>query len=524
MCSEQRIKTLADLPRHQALKYADRVAFVSDRETTYREFNWNTNRVANALLSERLSPTARIALLAKDSERCFEVIFGAAKANTVSLGINWRLAPSEIRYIINDAQTEVLFVDQEFFSKIETIRHELASVRKIIALSGEHSEWPSYSDWLKGASDVDPETASGSEDVVVQMYTSGTTGHPKGVMLANRSFFAMVDQMDAIDINWFDWSPDDVSLLNIPTFHIGGLWWAVRGLASGAKNVVMDTFVAWKALDLIRRYGVTKACFVPAMLQLMLAEPACRQTNLSSMNHIAYGGAPIALSTLQDAMKTFGCKFTQLYGMTETGNMAVNLPHSDHVLEGSQLMGSAGKALAGVELKVIDRDGNSLTPFNIGEICIKSPANMIGYWNLDEATAQTLIDGWIHTGDAGYLDEAGYLFICDRIKDMIIYAGENVYPAEIESVISSHQDVSEVAVIGVPDARWGESIKALVVLKPNAKTRSVDIIAHSRKHIADFKVPKSVEFVNSLPRTPSGKLRKAEIRAPYWKGHERMVN
>ncbi len=520
----ERIKTLADLPRVQAAKYGDRVAFVSDCEMTYREFDERTNGVANALIAGGHQTGARVALLAKDSVRCFEVTFGSAKARAVSVGINWRLAPPEISYILNDAGAEILFVDEEFFSKIEKIKDELPNVKKITALTGQHPRWSSYADWLDGHSHSDPLIAIRPEDIAVLMYTSGTTGHPKGVMLANYSFFAIVDQMNERGINWFDWSPDDVSLLNIPSFHIGGLWWAIRGLAAGAKNVVMETFVAWKALQLIQQHGITKACFVPAMLQLMMAERDCDKTDLTSLQHIAYGGSPIPLSTLCAAMKTFGCRFTQLYGMTETGNMAVNLHHTDHDLSGNELMRSAGRALPGVELRVIDSDGHPLPPRSIGEICIKSPANMLGYWNLDEATAKTLKGGWIHTGDAGYLDEAGYIYICDRIKDMIIYAGENVYPAEIENAISGHSAVAEVAVIGVPDARWGESIKALVILKTGTRATASEIIAHTRQQIADFKVPKSVEFVTTLPRTPSGKLRKAEIRAPYWKGHERMVN
>lgn len=519
------IPTLADLPRMQAARYGARTAFIAgERQITYAEFDASVNRVANGLIGEGVARGARVALLDKDSVQGFEVLFGSAKAGAVALGINWRLAAPEISYIINDAQAEILFVGREFFPKVEAMAQELKSVRKIIAISGQHTDWPGYEQWRDERAETDPLVQVDEQDVAVQMYTSGTTGNPKGVQLAHYSFFAVLAEMERRGINWIDWSEEDVNLLVIPSFHIGGLWWAVRGLAAGAKNVVMDAFTGWQTLAFIQRYRVTKTCLVPSMMQLMLVEPDCPKTDFSSLQYVVYGGSPIPLELLQQAMRTFNCWHAQIYGMTETGNAAVSLPPEDHDPLGNERMAAAGKPFPGVEVRVIDEGGNSVPPRTIGEICLKSPANMVGYWNQREATAKTLINGWIHTGDAGYLDQDGYVYICDRVKDMIIYAGENVYPAEVERAIYSHEAVAEVAVIGVPDQRWGESIKALVVLKPGASATAGQIIAHARRQIADFKAPKSVDFVDSLPHTASGKLRKGELRAPYWQGHERKVN
>jgi long-chain acyl-CoA synthetase len=237
-----------------------------------------------------------------------------------------------------------------------------------------------------------------------------------------------------------------------------------------------------------------------------------------------YGGSPIPTPLLRESIEVFGCEFGQIYGLTETGNTAVFLRPEDHADLQSERLRAAGRPYPGVEVKVIDEQGAALSAGEIGEICLRSPANMTGYWNRPEATAETLREGWVHTGDAGYLDEQGYVFVCDRVKDMIIYAGENVYPAEVESVLMGHEAVAECAVIGVPSERWGEEIKAVVVLRPEASAAAQEILAHARAEIAAFKVPRSVDFVDALPRTPSGKVKKAALRAPYWEGRERQVN
>lgn len=519
------IRTLADMTRFHAAERGDSVALEFEgRETTFGRLDGAASQVANALLADDVVPGTRCATVTKDSDHVYELQFGIAKANAVVQGVNWRLAPREIAFIVNDGGAELLFVGEDLFDKVEAIRGELTTVKKIIAMSGSHPEWQPYEAWRDAQPDTDPMLPADPEAVVVQMHTSGTTGHPKGVQLPNRSFFEVIRSMRAHGDDWIGFSDRDVSLQCFPLFHIGGFWWAVTGLNAGSKNVVMETFVAWRALELLAKHRVTKVCMVPAMMGMCLSEPSCKDTDFSTLTHIVYGGSPIPIPLLKQSIETFGCDFAQIYGLTETGNTAVCLRPDDHRDLASERLKAAGAPYPGVRTKVIDEEGAELPPRAIGEICLHSPANMVGYWNRPDATAETLRDGWVHSGDAGYLDEDGYVYVCDRVKDMIISAGENIYPAEVESAVCTHEAVAEAAVIGIPDDRWGEQVKAVVVLKPGATARPHEIIARCRAEIADFKVPRTVDFVEALPRTPSGKVKKGELREPYWKGRERRVN
>jgi acyl-CoA synthetase (AMP-forming)/AMP-acid ligase II len=528
MSDRYAVQTLAEMSRFHARERGDRTALCfRDRPTTFAELDRAASRVANALIALGVTPGTRCATVTRDSDHVAELQLGIAKARGVIQGINWRLAPPEIATIVADGAAEVLFVGEESFAAVEAVLADMPSVRHVITTSGAHPRWPSYvelRDEAGGRGDADPLLPADPEEVVVQMHTSGTTGRPKGVMLPNRAFFAVIRSMHAAGDAWIGFTERDVSLQCFPLFHIGGFWWWVTGLHAGAANVIQDAFVAHQALALIERHRVTKTCLVPAMLGMMLAEPACRTTDLSTLTHVVYGGSPIPTPLLQESIRTFGCDFGQIYGLTETGNTAVFLRERDHDDLESKRLQAAGRPYPGVRVKVIGEDGADLPPRAIGEICIHSPANMVGYWNRPDATAETLRDGWVHTGDAGYLDEDGYVFVCDRVKDMILYAGENVYPAEVESALMAHPAILECAVIGVPHERWGEEVKALVVLKDGASAKPHEILAAARGKIAPFKIPKTVEFLAALPRTPSGKVQKAKLRAPYWEGRERQVN
>lgn len=518
-------QTLPEVSRWQAHTRGEAIAFVfEERELTFHQLEIHSNQVAHGLLREAIQPQSRVALLSKDSDASYEILLGCAKAKAVLLGINWRLAAQEVSYILQDGEAEVLFVGEEFVPVIEQIRHELTNVRKIITVSGKHSEWTPYLHWRLAQNETAPALTYDADEVVVQMYTSGTTGHPKGVQLAHRSFFRLMQGMRAQGDAWMSLHSADKLLLSLPTFHIGGLWWAVQGFIAGAQGMILDSFIAWKALQIIEKHRVTKVAMVPAMIQFTLAEPTCQQTDFSSVQGFLYGGSPITPPLLAQAMTTFNCDFFQIYGMTETGNMAVCLRPDDHRVEGNYRMKSAGRPVPGVQVRVIDGAGNPLPPHQTGEICLWSPARMVGYWKNEQATGETMTDGWIRTGDGGYVDEEGYVYVCDRMKDMIIYAGENIFPAEIEAVLSEHEAVAEVAVIGIPDERWGEAVKAFVVLKPYSSVKQRDLIHFLRGKLADFKVPKSISFVESLPRNPSGKLLKRTLRAPYWEGRDRLVN
>ncbi|MBD2435679.1 long-chain-fatty-acid--CoA ligase [Nostoc sp. FACHB-110] len=525
MIYNDKITTLADLACIQAEQFSNKTALTCQAKSlTYLQLHTQSNRVANALLAQGIKAQSRVAILAKDSLSSFAILFACAKINAVLVPINWRLAALEISYIITDADVEILFIGAEFHSLVKSIKNELPCLKTIITLEKNEHDWLNYDVWYQQFSDVQPQIPIEPNDVVVQIYTSGTTGRPKGVQLGHYSFFAIAKEVVQQNKTWINWRATDKSLLVIPFFHIGGLWWAIRGLASGAENILLPGFIGIEILAAIEKYQITKICMVPSMIQVLLTEPDCQQTDFSALEYIVYGGSPIAESLLKKAMATFGCQFVQIYGMTETGNCAVTLPANDHTWENPARLKAAGKPFPGVSIAVVNHQKEALGFGEIGEIWIKSPANMIGYWKLPEATAATLVDGWIHTGDAGYLDEAGYLYICDRIKDMICYAGENIYPAEIENILSEHTAVAEVAVIGIPDEDWGESIKAIVVLKAGMSATAFDIINFVRGKLADFKLPRSVEFTESLPRTPSGKIQKGQLRAKYWQGYQRQVN
>ncbi|NJN11975.1 MAG: fatty acid--CoA ligase [Richelia sp. RM2_1_2] len=525
MIYNNKILTLADLPRVQACQFPDTKALIfKENALTYSQLEQRSNQVANALLAIGIKPGARVALLAKDSLKSYEILFACCKINAVLVPVNWRLAAAEVSYIVRDANVELLFVGSEFYQLVESIKNEIDGVKTIIVLEKTDRNWPIYDNWCREYSDEPAKVAVEPNDVAVQMYTSGTTGRPKGVQLGHYSFFAIAKEFAKRGLNWINWNETDRNLVALPLFHIGGLWWAIRGLVSGASNIILETFVEKMVLKAIENYRITKTCMVPAMIQVLLSEPLCQKTDFSSLEYIIYGGSPIAESLLKKAIATFDCNFVQIYGMTETGNCAVCLPADAHTSTNTHILKAAGKPFPGVSVAILNSNGKEVSGSEIGEICIKSPANTIGYWKLPEATAKTLVDGWIHTGDAGYFDEDGYIYICDRVKDMIVYAGENVYPAEIENILYEHPAVSEVAVIGVPDEDFGEMIKAIVVLKAGMKVTALDIVNHIRGKIADFKLPRSVEFTQSLPRTPSGKVQKTKLREKYWQGYQRRVN
>jgi acyl-CoA synthetase (AMP-forming)/AMP-acid ligase II len=518
--------SLGDVARLQAKARPDSTAFVFEgRTTTFAQFDARTNKTANALIAAGVKPGARVSYVGKNSDHYFEALTGAAKAGVVIAPVNWRLAPPEIVYILGDCRAEVLLVGGEFVDLARKIAPELPHLRLIVAMEGGAPEWPSYETWRDAQSDKDPNLPVGWNDVVVQLYTSGTTGRPKGAMLTHAGILGPRRHSPDNRAEWNTWNESDVSLVAMPVFHIGGTGWGISGLVNGAKGIVAREFDPHKVLDFIERDRISKIFMVPAAMQIVVRNPRAREVDYSRMKYILYGASPIPLDLLRECMEVFGCGFVQMYGMTETTGTIVALPPEDHDPKGNPRMRSAGKPLPGVEIAILDEQGRSLPPREVGEIATRSIANMAGYWNLDEATAKTIDkDGWLRTGDAGYVDEDGYVYIHDRVKDMIISGGENIYPAEVESAIYGHPDVADVAVIGVPDAKWGEAVKAVVVKKPGCDPKPDDIIAYARERIAGYKTPKSVDFIEALPRNPSGKILRRELREPYWAGKERRVN
>lgn len=526
--STQKLANLAEMVRERAKSRGDAIAYEFEgRLTSFAEFDVKTNKVANALLAMGVKKGDRIAYLGKNSDHYFELLMGAMKAGIVMAPVNWRLAGPEVAFIVSDCKAPVLFVGPEFITLVRQIGDQIPCVRTIVTTEGGAPEWQdfTFTPWRDAQSGDDPNAPIDSRDIAIQLYTSGTTGKPKGAMLSHANFLNLVQSGNAEDKpEWNRWSTDDVSLVAMPIFHIGGSGWGVMGLYHGARGVIAREFDPTKVLDFFEQSGITKLFMVPAAMQFVVRQPRARTVDFSRLKYMLYGASPIPAALLKECIEVFKCGFVQMYGMTETTGTIVALPPEDHV-EGLERMRSAGKALPGVEIAILDVDGKPLPPRQVGEIATRSGSNMAGYWNLPEATASTLRnDGWLRTGDAGYMDEDGYLYIHDRIKDMIISGGENIYPAEVESALCDHPDVAEAAVIGVPDDKWGEAVKAVVVMKPGKQATATDIINFTRTRIAGYKTPKSVEFMPALPRNPSGKILRRQLREPYWAGKDRRVN
>ncbi|WP_316176655.1 MULTISPECIES: fatty acid--CoA ligase [unclassified Bradyrhizobium] len=518
--------TLVDVVRDRAQTLGSATAYEFEgRITSFAAFDRKTNQVANALKALGVKPHERIAYFGKNSDIYFELLVGAMKANVVMAPVNWRLAGPEVAFIVEDCKAPALFVGPEFTTMIRNIRDQIPSVRHIITTEGGAPEWQDYTAWRDAQSADDPGVPITPQDIALQLYTSGTTGKPKGAMLSHANFLNLVNTGNPEEKpDWNKWSTDDVSLIAMPIFHIGGSGWGLMSLYHGARGVIAREFDPTRILDFFEQSGITKLFMVPAAMQFVVRQPRARQVDFSRLKYMLYGASPIPAALLKECIDVFKCGFVQMYGMTETTGTIIALPPEDHV-EGLERMRSAGKPLPGVEVAIIDPLGNPLAPRQVGEIATRSGSNMTGYWNLPEATARTLgKDGWLRTGDAGYMDEDGYVYIHDRIKDMIISGGENIYPAEVESAICDHPDVAEAAVIGIPDDKWGEAVKAIVVMKPGTRATETDIINFTRTRIAGFKTPKSVDFLDALPRNPSGKILRRNLRAPYWAGKDRQVN
>jgi len=518
--------TIGNLGRHQAAVIGDRTAFTFEgRDVTYAELDRAASRVANALLAEDVGRGDRVAILDKNTLELFELLFATAKIGAVLCPVNWRLTPNEVRHVVNDARTKVLVVGTDFFSTLDACEAELDTVQRIIAV-GDHPRHIEYSTWRDAQPDTDPRIETDVDDVAIQFYTSGTTGLPKGAMLSSRNLGALVPRAsEALGLD-----DSTVSLVAMPLFHVAGAGWALFGLMNGAHNVMLRDVDLPAILEAIPEHGITHAVLVPAVLQFLLMTPGIEDVDCSTLKMIVYGASPISEEVLTASMARFGCHFVQAYGLTETSGGVVLLHPEDHDPGGplAHRLQAAGRPMPGVELRITGPGGEELPTGEVGEVWIRSPSTMLGYWNQPAATAESITeDGWFRSGDAGSVDADGYLYIRDRVKDMVISGGENVYPAEVESVLMAHPMTADVAVIGVPDERWGETVKAVVVPAADAggdrDALERELLAWSRERLAGYKCPTSVDWIEVLPRNPSGKILKRDLRAPYWEGRERQV-
>ena len=513
--------TVAELLRVHAKERPDQVAFVlGDRSVTFAELDERSSRVAQGLQAAGVGPGDRVAILDKNSLEYFDLVFGAAKCNAVLVAVNWRLAPPEAAFIVGDATAKVLVVGPDLVPLFEAFEADVEVDRVLVV--GGHERHADYEAWVAGHDAVDPLVAAGPDDVAFQYYSSGTTGLPKGVMLTNAACFASLRNSQSL----LGFDDESVSMAVMPQFHVAGGFWGLVACYLGRPTVLQREVDPVGIVELITRHAVTHAVYVPALLQVLVGVPGIADADLSSLRCIVYGASPISEEVLVASIRTFGCDFLQAYGMTETSGGCVFLPPEDHDPDGPSRhrLRAAGIPVGGTELQVVDAALEPVPTGTVGEVLIKSPQNMAGYWNQPEETARTLLpDGWLRTGDAGYLDDDGYLYIHDRVKDMIISGGENVYPAEVENRLMAHPQIADVAVIGVPDEKWGETPKALVVRTAGSELTDLDVIAWAREGLAHYKCPTSVEWRDELPRNPSGKLLKNQLREPYWEGRDRRV-
>ena len=500
------MKTLSTLLTELAERGPERPALTcAGRTVTFGELDARSSQVAHALVRDGVRPGDRVAVLTKNRPEYFELLFGAARARAVLVGLNWRLSAPEIAAIADDAEPAAVFAGK---AQLESLPESLRD--HAVDLDA------GYEAWIAGQPTTPPDTTPAADDVVLQLYSSGTTGLPKGARLTSANLL----YTPRMGREAYRMGPDSVNLLASPLFHIGGTGYGLTTLGQGGHTVLMAEVDAAALLRLVVEHRVTHAFFVPAVVQMLIDQPGLAEADLSCLQVIAYGGAPMTEALLLRAMATLGCAFLGVYGMTETAGSVTFLAPQDHDPGGPRagLLRSIGRSLPWHEVTVHDPLTGEPSPVGeVGEIWVRSGQNTPGYWHRPEETAATLTpDGWLRTGDAAYSDAEGYLYLHDRIKDMIISGGENVYPAEVENALASHPAVADVAVIGVPSPRWGETAKALVVPVAGTRPSAEELITHARARIARYKCPTSVDFVDVLPRNASGKILKRVLRAPYW--------
>jgi fatty-acyl-CoA synthase len=498
---------------------------------TYRQFNERCDRLSHALLKLGIQKGDRVAYLSFNCHRLLEAYFGVPQIGAILLPLNIRLAPEELGHILNDAEPRFLFFDPDFIPLLEALRPQVKSVEHYIPLRESKPPWAYpmfYDELLEDAEPVDIDYRTIDENSVAELfYTSGTTAYPKGVMLTHRNLY-MHAYYTTIGLRVDD---RDVHLYTLSLFHVSG--WGIPHIAtlSGGRHVLVKKFDPLQVMELIQRERVTCILLVAPMAIALLNHPDVAKYDLSSMKTVVLGGAPTSLAVVREVERRMpGCRAIGSYGLTEISPVLTLAHRKEHLAGDSEELNfrrqsTAGYVVTGTEARVVRPDSSDVKPDGkeIGEVLVRGDIVMEGYWRQPEATASAIQDDWLHTGDLATIDEEGYIFIVDRVKEMILSGGENIGSAEIERIIALHPAVMESAVIAVPDDKWGEAPKAIVVLKPGQHATGAEIIALCRQHLAGFKVPKSVEFVESLPHGGTGKILKRVIREKYWQGRERRV-
>jgi acyl-CoA synthetase (AMP-forming)/AMP-acid ligase II len=516
------IRTLGDIPRYHARRRPDATALISEgRTVSFGELDRESNAIANSLLDRRFGLDARIGFLGKNSPYLSNALFGTAKAGLTFLPLNWRLAAAEIAEILRDSECGLMFVDDDLRSLAADAVAQAGLSLPLVRLTQDLAAADGLPAFVCGHAQTDPGIEVAGDTTALQVYTSGTTGLPKGVELThdNINYIRLCEHLDP----GVPWSESDVYLMYMPNFHTSGTGLMLQSLYNGGAVSMLPAFEPAEVLRAIRDTRPSIMLIVPSALQALLDHPLAQKVDFSCFKLCMYAGSPIALPLITKAMAEMRCRFVQWYGATELVGAATLLRAEQHHFDREDQLKSCGTPVPLTEIRIVDSAGLEVPVGQVGEILIRIPSLFKGYWRKPKETAAAKVNGWYRSGDAGYLDNEGYLYIHDRIKDMIVSGGENIYSAEIERVLALHSALAASAVIGVPDAKWGEAVKALVVVRPEHRVTEAELIAFCRQHIGGYKVPKSVDFVDDLPRTASGKLQKAILRAPYWKGAVRAV-
>ncbi len=503
-----------------------------EKHWTYQEFCNRINRLSHCLKDFGIKKDDKVAILLPNCHTFLEAYHATAQIGAISVPINYRLSPGEIAFILQDSESKILIADSMFKNQVDPIREEIRGIEKIL--------WTGASRKSDESRDLDYEKVLGqmessplptppihSEDIAQIYYTSGTTGRPKGVMLSHKNVTTHALGTIA-EIHLTD---RDVWIHVAPLFHLADAWatWAVTWV--GGTHVLVREFDAKVVLETIQREKVTLTNLIPTMLNLMVNHPDVGKFDYSSLRVLLSGGAPIAPKVVRKIVETFKCDYIQTYGMTETSpylTLSILKEHLKKLTDDDQLRfkSKTGREFIGVELRVINDQGREIRKDEkeVGEIIVKGDIVTEGYWKLPEETKRSIKDGWLYTGDMAVIDEEGYVTIVDRKKDMILTGGENVYSTEVENVLYTHPAILECAVVGVPDQKWGEAVKGIVVLKSGQRATEQEIIQFCKEKMTHYKAPKSIDFIEALPRTGSGKIQKRGLRDKYWEGFEKKVH
>ncbi len=496
-----------------------------DRQQTWAQMLTRVAKLAGALQALGMKPGDRVALLSLNSDRYIEYYFAVVWGGGAMMPMNVRWAPAECAYALNDAGAKILLVDDAFAPAAEIIKAQTEALETLVFCGDGATPdgMLNYEDILNAATPA-PDAGRSHDDMAGVFYTGGTTGFPKGVMLSHNNFciggISNVSELLLRD--------GSVYLHAAPMFHIADLVFFAALTFVAGTHVVIPMFTPDATLEAIETHRPSHILLVPVMLQMVMASERMAQTDISSLEVIAYGASPITEAALTQAFELFPTsKLMQAFGQTELSPVATILGSEHHVPGGSKpgILRSAGRATRVVEIRIVDGDHKEVAQGEIGQIAVKGPVTMLGYWNKPEVTAETIRDGWLMTGDAGYMDDEGFVFLMDRLKDMVVSGGENVYSAEVENAIGQHPSVATSAVIGIPSDQWGESVHAIVILKPDMTASEDEIKAHCHTLIAGYKCPRSVEYrTEPFPLSGANKVLKTELRKPFWEGQDRQIS